>query len=225
MLSQACYGRWTNKIAQLTAQVAEQAEQRAGARLLMNHPGVGPVTALGTMFSWAIGALLWDRSQRPPLIECPLSAHWAERRFAKMDCKSGGLLPFPRTGCVPNAGAIVAQNDDEGSTPPKNSGESRRWPDQGTSQADGKRRPAAQKSLVERITPIRNKTGRTGPMSERVSLSTLTTPVAKFTADALRRRAWRPPCSPMEYRWHLVCTDQVSSESASVTWSTELASQ
>ena len=33
-----------------------------------------------------------------------------------MDCKSGGLLPFPRTGCVPNARVMVAQNDVEGST-------------------------------------------------------------------------------------------------------------
>jgi hypothetical protein len=32
-----------------------------------------------------------------------------------MDCKSGGLLPFPRTGCVPNARVMVAQNDDSGS--------------------------------------------------------------------------------------------------------------
>ena len=35
-------------IEQLTAQVAEQAEQRSGARLLLTHPGVGPVTALAT---------------------------------------------------------------------------------------------------------------------------------------------------------------------------------
>jgi hypothetical protein len=39
-----------------------------------------------------------------------------------MDCKSGGLLPFPRTGCVPNARVIVAQNDDEGSTPKSEGG-------------------------------------------------------------------------------------------------------
>jgi hypothetical protein len=35
-------------LAQMTAQVAEQAEQRSGARLLLTHPGVGPVTALAT---------------------------------------------------------------------------------------------------------------------------------------------------------------------------------
>ena len=28
-----------------------------------------------------------------------------------LNCKSGGLLPFPRTGCVPNARVMVAQND------------------------------------------------------------------------------------------------------------------
>jgi transposase len=36
------------EIERLTAQVAEQAEHRSGARLLMTHPGVGPVTALAT---------------------------------------------------------------------------------------------------------------------------------------------------------------------------------
>ena len=41
--------------------------------------------------------VLWNRSQGPPFISCPLSAHWAERRFTMLNCKSGGLLPFPRT--------------------------------------------------------------------------------------------------------------------------------
>ena len=36
------------EIEDLTEQVAEQAEKRSGARLLMTHPGVGPVTALAT---------------------------------------------------------------------------------------------------------------------------------------------------------------------------------
>ena len=36
------------EIENLTKQVAEQAEQRSGARRLMTHPGVGPVTALAT---------------------------------------------------------------------------------------------------------------------------------------------------------------------------------
>jgi transposase len=36
------------EIKNLTGQVAEQAEQRGGARLLLTHPGVGPVTALAT---------------------------------------------------------------------------------------------------------------------------------------------------------------------------------
>jgi transposase len=36
------------EIATLTQQVAEQSEQRSGARLLLTHPGVGPVTALAT---------------------------------------------------------------------------------------------------------------------------------------------------------------------------------
>jgi len=33
-----------------------------------------------------------------------------------MDYKSGGLLPFPRTGCVPNASVMLTQNDEQGST-------------------------------------------------------------------------------------------------------------
>jgi transposase len=45
---QALYRKMEEEIEQLTKQVAEQAEQRAGAQLLMTHPGVGPVTALGT---------------------------------------------------------------------------------------------------------------------------------------------------------------------------------
>ena len=36
------------EIESLTQRVAEQAEQRSGARRLMTHPGVGPVTALAT---------------------------------------------------------------------------------------------------------------------------------------------------------------------------------
>ena len=36
------------EIENLTEQIAEQAGQRRGARLLMTHPGVGPVTALAT---------------------------------------------------------------------------------------------------------------------------------------------------------------------------------
>ena len=36
------------EIENLTAQVAEQAEHRSGAQLLLTHPGVGPVTALAT---------------------------------------------------------------------------------------------------------------------------------------------------------------------------------
>ena len=45
---QALYRQMEEEIEQLTAQVSEQAEQRVGARLLMTHPGVGPVTALAT---------------------------------------------------------------------------------------------------------------------------------------------------------------------------------
>jgi transposase len=42
------YGQVEEEIEKLTVQVAEQAEQRCRARLLMTHPGVGPVTALAT---------------------------------------------------------------------------------------------------------------------------------------------------------------------------------
>ena len=45
---QALYRNMEEEIEQLTAQVAEQAEQHAGARLLMTHPGVGPITTLAT---------------------------------------------------------------------------------------------------------------------------------------------------------------------------------
>ena len=45
---QTLYRKMKEEIENLTKQVAEQAEQRSGARLLMTHPGVGPVTALAT---------------------------------------------------------------------------------------------------------------------------------------------------------------------------------
>jgi transposase len=45
---QALYRHMDEEIEKLTVQVAEQAEQRPGAQLLMTHPGVGPVTALAT---------------------------------------------------------------------------------------------------------------------------------------------------------------------------------
>jgi transposase len=43
---QALYRKMQEGIEQLTAQVAEQAEQRAGARLLLTHPGVQRPTSL-----------------------------------------------------------------------------------------------------------------------------------------------------------------------------------
>ena len=45
---QTTYRKMDEEIENLTEQVAEQAEQRPAARLLLTHPGVGPVTALAT---------------------------------------------------------------------------------------------------------------------------------------------------------------------------------
>ena len=45
---QAMYAKMESEIEDLTEQVEEQAINRSGARLLMTHPGVGPVTALAT---------------------------------------------------------------------------------------------------------------------------------------------------------------------------------
>jgi len=45
---QTMYRKMEEQIEDLTEQVTEQAKQRCGARLLMTHPGVGPVTALAT---------------------------------------------------------------------------------------------------------------------------------------------------------------------------------
>jgi transposase len=42
------YRKMEEEIENLTEQVAEQVRQRSGARLLLTHPGVGPVTALAT---------------------------------------------------------------------------------------------------------------------------------------------------------------------------------
>ena len=45
---QEMYRKMEEEIENLTQRVEEQAGQRCGARLLMTHPGVGPVTALAT---------------------------------------------------------------------------------------------------------------------------------------------------------------------------------
>lgn len=45
---QAMYGKLDAEIEELNQRVEEQAWHRSGARLLMTHPGVGPVTALAT---------------------------------------------------------------------------------------------------------------------------------------------------------------------------------
>jgi transposase len=45
---QEMYRKMEEEIENLTQRVAEQAELRSGARRLMTHPGVGPVTALAT---------------------------------------------------------------------------------------------------------------------------------------------------------------------------------
>src|ERR1700680_2341490 len=45
---QALYVKFEGEIEQLNQRVEEQACERAGARLLMTHPGVGPVTGLAT---------------------------------------------------------------------------------------------------------------------------------------------------------------------------------
>jgi transposase len=45
---QAVYAKFETEIEKLNQRVEEQACKRAGARLLMTHPGVGPVTALAT---------------------------------------------------------------------------------------------------------------------------------------------------------------------------------
>jgi transposase len=45
---QALYEKFETEIEKLNQRVEEQASERPGARLLMTHPGVGPVTALAT---------------------------------------------------------------------------------------------------------------------------------------------------------------------------------
>jgi len=45
---QAMYVKFEAEIEKLNQRVEEQAGERAGARLLMTHPGVGPITALAT---------------------------------------------------------------------------------------------------------------------------------------------------------------------------------
>ena len=45
---QAMYGKFESEVEKLNQRVEEQVCERPGARLLMTHPGVGPITALAT---------------------------------------------------------------------------------------------------------------------------------------------------------------------------------
>ena len=45
---QAMYAKFESEIEKLNRRVEEQVCERPGARLLMTHPGVGPITALAT---------------------------------------------------------------------------------------------------------------------------------------------------------------------------------
>ena len=45
---QAMYVKFQTEIEKLNQRVEQQARERSGARLLMTHPGVGPITALAT---------------------------------------------------------------------------------------------------------------------------------------------------------------------------------
>ena len=42
------YEKFEAEIEKLNQRVEQQASERSGARLLMTHPGVGPITALAT---------------------------------------------------------------------------------------------------------------------------------------------------------------------------------
>ena len=42
------YVKFEDEIEKLNQRVEQQARERSGARLLMTHPGVGPITALAT---------------------------------------------------------------------------------------------------------------------------------------------------------------------------------
>ena len=95
----------------LTVQVAEQAEQRSGARLLMTHPGVGPVTALAT------DVLLGDpqrfadgkaRASDVGLIPREYSSG-ARQRFGALSKQGSPLLRF----LCNEAGAHAARHDPE----------------------------------------------------------------------------------------------------------------
>jgi transposase len=57
---QSLYHSWNAQIGELDKRVSEQASQRPGARLLLTHPGVGPVTALATDVFWGDPARFAD---------------------------------------------------------------------------------------------------------------------------------------------------------------------
>ena len=88
---QAIYRHMEEEIEKLTVQVAEQAEHRSGAQLLMTHPGVGPVTALAT------DVFLGERSSG------------RRRRLGKITKQGNPLLRFLWN----EAGAHAARRDPE----------------------------------------------------------------------------------------------------------------
>src|SRR5215472_16701767 len=71
---------------------------RGGAR---TDQVLGLITKMSEI--WAFGKL---HGRNP--FQCPVSACSGERRFAQNEVWKVGLLPFPRTGCVPHADPMVA---------------------------------------------------------------------------------------------------------------------
>jgi transposase len=100
---QTTYRQMKDELENLTEQVAEQADNRQGARLLMTHPGVGPVTALAT------DVFLGDPQRFPDskalasyvgMIPREYSSG-ARQRFGALT-KQGNPLPLPLgRGCGP----------------------------------------------------------------------------------------------------------------------------
>jgi len=108
---QALYRQMEEEIEKLSAQVAEQVGQRAAARRLMTHPGVGPITALATEVflgdpqRFADGKAL---ASYVGLIPCEYSSG-ARQRFGSVTKQGSPLLRFLWN----EAGAHAARRDPE----------------------------------------------------------------------------------------------------------------
>ncbi len=98
---QATYAKFEAEIEKLNQRVAEQVDGRPGARLLMTHPGVGPITALATDVFLGDPTRFSDGKALASyvgIIPSEYSSGGREVRWAKQTRQSTVAVPLVRGG-------------------------------------------------------------------------------------------------------------------------------